>query len=210
MIYETVKLDDPIVQGDIFRDVPRVDLSLATMAVVDSDGQRELSWIDAIDEGSSSPITAVLPIKPVTGIVITQDCDNERGEYLCLSEMEDFLISIGQDSPPTNPKKWQSLVTKHLRANPRLFYLPAESGFGLEKRMAADFRVVLRVPRVDLESMKSRRICTLNHVAKEHFRESLAHFFRRYALNEWYPLTKEEFDAYSEKAPDSAPYPWQR
>jgi len=41
--------------------------------------------------------------------------------------------------------------------------------------------------------------------------EALAHFFRRYAYNEWYPLTKEEFAAYAADCPEPvAPYSWQR
>ena len=77
-------------------------------------------------------------------------------------------------------------------------------------RLAADFRVIIRVPRVDLENMRDRRLCRLNALAKEHFRESLGQFFRRYAYNEWYPLTRDEFQAYSDDSPEEIrPYPWQ-
>ena len=75
-----------------------------------------------------------------------------------------------------------------------------DAAFGLGARSAVDFRVVLPVPRLDLESMRDLRIARLNQVAREHFREALSHFFRRYAFNEWYPLNREEFNAYAEQA----------
>ena len=44
--------------------------------------------------------------------------------------------------------------------------------------MAADFRVIIRIRREDLEHMLEKRLCRLNALAKEHFRESLGQFFR--------------------------------
>jgi hypothetical protein len=209
MIYEVSNSDDAIKQGDIFRDIPRVDLSLATMAVVDAEGQRAISWSDVVEEFAASPITALVAVRPVLGIVITQDCDTARGEFLCLSQLDDFLRSSGQ-SVPSSAKKWKDLLIKHSRTNLRLFYLPAEPQVGIETRMAADFRVLIRIPRVDLENMRGKRLCRLNALAKDHFRESLGQFFRRYAYNEWYPLTKEEFQAYSgDSSEEIKPYPWQ-
>ena len=103
MIYEESNGDEPIEQGDIFTNIPRVDLSFAAMAVLDGEEQRELSWKDAVAD-SSSPVVAVLPVKPVTGIVITQDCDTVRGEYICLAEVADFVTVIGKTAP-TSPRK---------------------------------------------------------------------------------------------------------
>jgi hypothetical protein len=76
--------------------------------------------------------------------------------------------------------------------------------------MAVDFRIVLPVKRQELERLKDLRIARLNHIACEHFRETLGQFFRRYAYNEWYPLTKEEFRCYAQDRDEPvAPYPWQ-
>lgn len=50
----------------------------------------------------------------------------------------------------------------------------------------------IRVPREGLEKFKAYRSGRLNATAYEHFREKLSHFFHRYALNEWYILSKEE------------------
>lgn len=67
MIYESVEINDPIRQGDIFLNVPRVDLSLAEIAIVDDhDDQLQSSWLDLIHTGNASQgITAILPIIPV-------------------------------------------------------------------------------------------------------------------------------------------------
>ena len=88
-----------------------------------------------------------------------------------------------------------------------------DAKFGFDERKVVDFRSVLSVPRIDLENLRPHRLGRLNDVADEHFRESLAQFFRRYPVNGWYPLTSEEFDAYAAGIRDPnekpAPYPWQ-
>ncbi len=212
MIYESVQIDDPIRQGDIFSNVPRVDLSLADIVVVDDDDSRQTTWRDLVLEGSATQgVAAVLPVKAVTAIVITQDCDAVRGKYLSLCQMDEYLPSVGQKDPPRNPKKWQSLIVEQARTNPRLIYFPAAPERGINERMAVDFRVILRLPRTDLEALRENRIGRLNPTATEHFRETLAHFFRRYAFNEWYPLTQEEFEEYAkERREPIEPYPWQK
>src|SRR5215475_1392442 len=113
MIYESANGDEPIKQGDIFNSIPRVDFLFATVAIMDGEEQREITWKDAIAD-SSVPVVAVLPVKPVTGIVITQDCDTVRGEYICLAEVADFATATGKTFP-TSAKKWQSLIKQHAK-----------------------------------------------------------------------------------------------
>lgn len=211
MIYEATTADEPIRQGDIFRRIPRVDLSLSTLAVIDDeDGARQVTWKEALEDGGAAAITAILPVRAVDGIVITQNCDAVRGEYLCLCQIDEFLPAIGQKDPPKSADKWQSLIVRKGREMPRIFYLPPHAATGFAQPMAADFRVILRIPRGDLESIRDHRVGRLNPEAANHFRETLAHFFRRYAFNEWYPLTKDEFAAYSAACPEPVkPYPWQ-
>jgi hypothetical protein len=64
---------------------------------------------------------------------------------------------------------------------------------------------------VELEEMRGHhRSARLLPLAAEHFRETLSFFFRRYADNEWYPLTASEFQAYKAECPEAVePYPWQ-
>ena len=214
MIYEAVGSTEPVRQGDIFRNIPRVDFSLSSLAIIDDkdDEPKEMEWRDALRSSPGAPISAVLAVKPVTAIVITQNCDAVRGQTLSLCQIEDYLVATNKTtSPPRTPKAWQSLLMSMSRQNPRFFYLPTDAGFGLDSRLAVDFRVVLPVPRLDLESMRDLRIVRLNQVAREHFREALSHFFRRYAFNEWYPLTHEEFTAYGEQAGEQVPaFDWQK
>jgi hypothetical protein len=211
MIYEAVGSTDPVQQGDIFRNIPRVDFSLSSLAIIDGDDEpKSVSWRDIVLSNPATPISAVLAVKPVTAIVITQNCDATRGQTLSLCQVEDYLTAINQPVPKS-PKAWQSLLIKFGRTNNRFFYLPEDNVFGLTVRSAVDFRVVLPVPRVDLESMLDLRVARLNRVALEHFRESLSHFFRRYAFNEWYPLTREEFKAYADQAGEPvAAFEWQK
>lgn len=212
MIYSAVDQNEPIKQGDIFRGIPRVDFSLSAIAVVDDEeGQRRTTWRDLLDEnGEHAAVAAVVPMKSVDAIVITQDCDAMRGEYLCLCQIDEFLAARKVKTAPKNAKAWKNDIVRHSKTNQRWFYLPADPSFGFPQRMAADFRVILRVPRLDLDAMRDLRVGRLNDVGTEHFRESLGQFFRRYPYNEWYPLTKQEFEAYVESCPEQVqPYPWQ-
>lgn len=212
MIYEAVAADVPIRQGDIFVDIPKVEISLSTLIVVEEDDQaRETSWRDTLAEaGSREGVAAVLPVKPVKGIVITQNCDAVRSESLVLSQVDTYQSMIGA-STPTKPRSWARKITQQARENLRYFYLPCDPSIGFSERMGCDYRVLVRSPRRDLEEMIDLRVGRLNEVATEHFRESLAQFFRRYPYNEWYPLTPEEFEAYEADSPEAVDrYPWQR
>ncbi len=210
MIYEQVGRK-PIRQGDIFRAVPRVEVSLSQLAVLEDTRTTRTTWQELLRQDSSRQgVVAVLPIKPVTGVVVTQDCDATRGEYIYLAEVTKLETAANLKNLPSKPAKWVNQLRRISDTNPRLFYLPEAPEFELEDRSAADFRVLLRVSRLDLEDMRDRRVGRLNAVAREHFREALGHFFRRYALNAWYPFTKEEFQAYAADCPEEVEaYPWQ-
>lgn len=212
MIYETVSQEAPIRQGDIFCAVPRVDFSCRDLLVVEPDESTiRSSWQRVLGSGpDATSIAAVVTLKSVQAIVVSQDCDNRRGEYLSLCEIDTINSAWGLSTPPATAQKWQRLIRKHSRENLRWFYLPEDATFQLPRRMAVDFRLMIRMLRIDLEDMRSRRVGRLNPVAYEHFRESLAQFFRRYPYNEWYPLTREEFEEYAADCPEPVnPYPWQ-
>jgi len=209
MIYDRVEAGAPLQQGDIFRHVPRVDLALAPLVIIEEDEQpRKTNWSDL---ESGSEVVAVLPVKSVMAVVVTQNCDARRGEYITLCQIDGFLAAIGQHTPPKNADKWQRLILTQARTNHRLFYLPTDERFGIKEPLAVDFRVIIRVPRDGLEQLRGYRAARLNEVALDHFRESFSHFFRRYAYNEWYPLTKEEFEAYAAPQDETIDaYPWQK
>lgn len=208
MIYETIAPEEQITQGDIFQHVPRVDFDLSNLAVMDDEEARETSWQDL---RLGAEITAVLAVKSVTGIVVTQNCDARRGEYLYLCQVDPFLAVLGQNTPPKSPEKWQKLIVTQARTNHRLYYLPGDERVGFSEPMVADFRIVIRVSRKDLEELRENRVGRLNNVAIAHFRESFSQYFRRYAYDEWYPLSKDQFDAYAADSKEVIEaYPWQR
>lgn len=76
--------------------------------------------------------------------------------------------------------------------------------------MAVDFGEIVSIARCDIEdNLRELRKCRLNKVAYEHYRECIAQYYRRYPYDEWYPLNKEEFEAYRETKGDVAPFPHQ-
>lgn len=212
MIYQLVDADQPLEQGDIFRSVPNPQFSLAKLAIAptDEESHEEVSWHELVQHDQADGVTALVAFESVTAIVISQNCDAARGRDISLCALEPLTEHI--KNPSSNLKKWNNQLLKHAH-NPRYFYLPADSAIGIPEPMSADFRAVVRLKRQDLLDMRATcRMSRLNDVAGEHFRESLAQFFRRYPVNEWYPLTKDEVEVYA-KGKDLVPddlYEWQK
>jgi len=228
MIYEALSQDEPIRQGDIFRDLPRVDISLQDLTVLtrspitDDIEHREMSWDDALRDGAASELQhpeggsavrvlrAVLPVCPVTAIVITQDCDAAHAEDMSLCEISDLPRVFKNAEKLSSTGRWVKNLTRQGTDTTKWFYLPPDPAFGIVARMAVDFQSVLRLPRPHLEKLKALRVGRLKPVAYEHFREKLAEFFRRYPYDPWYPLNKEEFQEYLEGHDGAKPFEWQK
>jgi hypothetical protein len=213
MIYDPVLNDAPILQGDIFTSLPRVDVSLKKVFVVDADlSPYEMTWADAAESrtGASQMVRAILPLYPVDAIVITQSCDAARADNVSLCEIVP-VDKVLKDSQSWVTKTWARNLTKQDTENLRWFYLPPGGATGFQERRAVDFRTVIHLLREELEAFKQFRKGRLNKVAYEHFREKLAQFFRRYPYNPWYPLDKNEFQAYAGQQHEPVePYEWQR
>ncbi len=213
MIYIRPPADAPIAQGDIFREIPRMDVSLRELAIVRDDGTYQTSWMDLVQQGETGGITAVVAMKPVHAIVITQDCDAVRSPDIALCEIMDFKeVEHRLKDMKETPKKWVGVITQHARINQKWYYLPVGPEFGFRKKMGVDFRSVIRIARPDLEAMRQQfRIGRLNAVALAHFRERVGEFFRRFPYDEWYPLNKEELEAYRRQKPEPIQaYDWQK
>ena len=212
MTYEAVAVTEPLRQGDIFQAIPRVDIAMDKLQVMESDNTHvETTWEEKLlESGVNEPVLALATVKPVKAIIIGQDCDLAHSEFVSLCEIQSYS-DVFKDAVHKDPKKWQAFITKKSRENLRFFYLPEGPFEGLGSRMAADLRVLIRIRRDDLEAARPRRTARLNQVAHEHFRESIAQYFRRYPYDEWYPLTKDEFSAYrAAKQDDTIPaFPWQ-
>ena len=209
MIYDYPTADAPIRQGDIFVSLPRVEVSPGRIAVLEKDGQMtEREWRE-IAEGQEE-VTAVFPLRPVAAIVATQNCDASHGRDITLCEISPFREVERKSQETTAAKKWKNILTQHARINQKWFYLPPDEEVGFADKMAVDFMVSLRVPRLELEGLRDLRKGRLIRVAYEHFRERIAEFFRRYPYDEWYPLNQQELEAYINEYPDVQPFPWQQ
>lgn len=198
----------PIRQGDIFVGLPRVDISLKQVLLFDESGESVAKWAEIAEKGD--PVNIIVPVRPVSAIVATQDCDAIRSRDITLCEIRPFRDVEGKASEKTSPKGWKNLLTQHARINQKWFYLPPDDKVGFSEKMAVDFMVTLRVPRVELEELRDLRKGRLNPTADEHFRERISEFFRRYPYDEWYPLDQEEMKAYMNEYPDTKPFPWQK
>lgn len=208
MIYEFPQLESPIRQGDIFVGLPRVEVSLDRIPVIDEDGMHESAWADLAAAGNQ--VKAILPLRPVSAIVITQDCDTLHAQDISLCEIRGFREVEGRTKQTKDAKGWVSILTQHARVNLKWFYLPPDKALGFDDKMAVDFTVTLRVPRQGLEAFRRFRRGRLNQIADEHFRERLSEFFRRYPYDEWYSFDQEELVEYQKRYTDAAPFPWQK
>jgi hypothetical protein len=210
MIYEFPAPDSPIRQGDIFQTVPRIDVNLSKLPVFSGDEPLSDDWLRV--SSSSNPVLALVAMRPVQAIVITQDCDTVRVDDIALCEIERFNVVEPLGKGAKYPAKTMSMITKHARLNLKWFYLPPDPGLGFSDKMAVDFHSVLRVSRTYLEqNLTQLRLARLNQVATEHFRERLSEYYRRYPYDEWYPLDKAEFEEYRRSKPEPIePFPWQR
>ncbi len=207
MIYEYPEQSAPLRQGDIFLGLPRIDISLEKVLLAETYGERIAKWAELA--GQNRPVNIIVPVRPVAAIVATQDCDTVHSRDITLCEIREFRDVEGKSKDTAAPKKWKNIITQQARINQKWFYLPPDERVGFRDKMAVDFLVTLRVPRADLESLRSLRTGRLNLIADEHFRERIAEFFRRYPYDEWYPLNKEELEAYLAEYPDAKAFPWQ-
>ena len=207
MIYEFPETNAPIRQGDIFVGLPRVEISLLQFTVIDDNGAVDTEWAKVMKTGE--PITAILPVRPVTAIVATQDCDNAHSQDITLCEIRNFRDVEQKAKDTTKPKKWVSILTQHARLNLKWFYLPPCDQMEFEDKRAVDFTVTIRIQRTDLEVMRHLRKGRLIPLADEHFRERLSEFFRRYPYDEWYSLDTKELAEYQANYPDAKAFPWQ-
>jgi len=207
MIYEYPDQSAPLRQGDIFVGIPRIELSLQRVVLADAEGEREANWQELA--GRTEHFNIMVPVRPVAAIVATQDCDTLHSRDITLCEIRKFQDVERKSKDTRAPKSWKNLITQQARINQKWFYLPPDEKVGFTDKMGVDFLVTLRVPRADLEALRSLRKGRLNSTADEHFRERIAEFFRRYPYDEWYPLNKEELEVYRQEYPEAQPFPWQ-
>lgn len=210
MIYTFPSAGESLRQGDIFVGLPRIEISLNSIVLL-NEGEltpEATTWKEILESGKTEA-TAVLGIKSVSAIVMTQDCDAQRSPDITLCEIRSISTINRELSDTTRADKFVKLLCKQARESLKWFYLPPDNGVGFTGRMAADFLTTIRVPREDLENLRQLRKGRLNDEADEHFRERMSDFFRRYPYDEWYPLSKAEFSEYEKIHPGTSPRPYQ-
>lgn len=207
MIYEFPDRSEPIRQGDIFVGLPRIDVSLNNIVIIDEKEERLANWIDIVE--SNKPVNILVSARPVTAIVASQDCDALRAPDITLCEIREFADVERKCKETKSPKSWINIITQQARINLKWFYLPPDEKLGFKDKKAVDFMVTLRIARVELEELRNLRKGHLNEIAGEHFRERIGEFFRRYPYDEWYSLGKDELQAYIKDYSDIKPFPWQ-
>lgn len=156
MIYEFPLGSEPLRQGDIFAALPRIDFTLDDLPIQDEEGNFiHEHWQQLCSHTNGDKV--LVGIRPVTAILITQDCDIIRAPDLTFCEIHRFVDVEGKAKQTTSPKSWVSLITQHARINLKWFYLPPDPQIGFTEKMAVDFMVTLRVPREDVEKLMSLR-----------------------------------------------------
>ncbi|KKK42306.1 hypothetical protein LCGC14_0543410 [marine sediment metagenome] len=187
MIYKELSLSDDLQQGDIFTELPFSYFDLDALFVYTDDSTfGEISWKDLTKED----IQILADIEKVYAIILSQDCDCLREEYISLIVVSEWK----KDYKKSN--KWREEIIKLNRSRPSKMYLPPDSNFNINKKMHIDFSQIFNLKRENLINLKNLRLCRLNEEAMDHFREKLAFYFHRYAFDEFYPLDKEEMDSY--------------
>lgn len=216
--YSIPDVTDPIKQGDIFKNIPLVFFDPRTLIKVEREKGSPFVSSTWLREMGRDEISVVVPVEPVLGIVASQDCDTQHREYVALFLVDKCHEVIGKDPPQKEEKQkkwWIDRIVTDARCDQRWFYLPPASNVGFDEKMAANFSVVIPVLTEFLsENLSALRIGRLNQEADEHFREQIAQYYRRYPYDEWYPLSKEEYELYiAEKRRDQTETPprdWQK
>lgn len=98
MIYEFPDVTAPIRQGDIFEAIPRIDISFSEFSIVNENNEPEaVTWEDI--RGVTKPLTAVVELRAVWAIVITQDCDTIRVPDISLCEIRPLSDVLRMNLP---------------------------------------------------------------------------------------------------------------
>ena len=82
MIYEVVNPKNEICQGDIFFNLPYIDVNLEHInVIIDGNSVEEMPWTDISNES----VSVIADLQRVNAIVVSQDCDCLRENYITLA-----------------------------------------------------------------------------------------------------------------------------
>jgi hypothetical protein len=211
--YDLLEPDCSIMQGDIFYPLPCAEINLAKMQALKKVSSQEMLATDSNWDSLSGQNNIVISVavQKTWGIVATQNCDASRIPDISFFQIEPYRYINDRAPPEERHDSWISIITDRSCKNASLFYLPVDERLGISERMVINFHKVFRLPRLDLVNSIKLRKGRLTKVAYEHYRESIAQYYRRYPYNEWYSLNNDEAAFYASKGrcKEEDLYPWQ-
>lgn len=215
--YEKIPSSELLEQGDIFEDLPFLNITEPVINEVIPEGSgikyKEIKLKDYVSGKKKKNI--VIPAKIGPGILISQNCDSSRDEFVSFCAIRPYA-QLEKNFSPNNENKQVKFLTKDYAHKAKYFYLPANLKNGFEDRMAVDFSSIHQIKTSLLQELIIKRKCRLSGLALDHFRVKLAHYFRRFAYNPWYVLNAKEFQTYIDSITDSdekaliEPYAWNK
>lgn len=220
-IYNEVNEKSLIKQGDIFLNLPFVLIKDSKISTFENDPSKgvdkdlgEHTYKDDIDT------TILVNMKVLPGIIISQNCDILRNKCLSfcairlLEEVDGTYKHDYSQKSDMNIKKID-YFTKKYKFQEKYFYLPSDDSV-LPKKMAVDFSTIFQIKTEVVKQLIKGRKLTLNNIALLHFRQKISNYFMRFVYDPWYPLNKDEFEAYFNNIKDDSekdiiePYDWQK
>lgn len=221
--YKTPAVEDDLNQGDIFISVPFVQLeSKIITQMAESDNRlKEMDISSHVPDENQKTDLIVASIIWKPGIIISQNCDAAREEYLSFCEirkLEDIDKDYAQIIHKGMVRTTEYLSKKEYQHQFKYFYLLQDPEIFDGNKMAVDFRRIYQVKKEIIDELKNKRITKLTDKSLDHFRSKLANYFKRFAYDGWYVLNKSEYDLFyneaKKKMPDHElslikPCPWQ-
>lgn len=211
MIYEIPGPEEPIKQGDIFFPLPFTQIDLGLLSTFDRETleSHAVDWNEFGHTGVTKPM--VIPVEPIWGIVASQDCEANHSPNVSFYKIVKLSEVPGFSTSPTT--EWFAKWIPKISRDPKFvqwFYLPADQSVGFSEKMAVNLETLSQVKISSLNANLSLlRKGRLKDPALQHFQETVSHFYGRYAFNEWYNLTAEEFEVYKRNNPEAQPEPHQ-
>ena len=218
-IYEELNEEISINQGDIFLNLPFVQIDDAKILTFNGEKgvEKDLSKHTYKDQINTKAITK---LKVLPGIIISQNCDILRSEYLsfcAIRPLEEVDGTYKNDFAKKSDldKKKIDYFTKKYKFQEKYFYLPIDKTKIFQTRMAVDFSTIFQVKTEVIKKLLKGRKLKLNKIASTQFRQKMSNYFLRFVYDPWYPLNKDEFEVYldglsgSEKT-RTDPCDWQR
>lgn len=226
--YKSISLSDALEQGDIFDRLPifNLDSEILTQMIVKEStpgnydfDSKEIDLKDYVPDETEKIENVISSVLWRPGIIITQNCDVVREDYLSFCEIRKLEDVDKQYAGLTKlDRKVEFLAKKEYKHQYKYFYLLQNQSIFNDNKMVVDFSRIYQVKREIIENLKNKRMIGLSSTPLEHLKIKLSNYFKRFAYDGWYVLNKEEYSVYCDfekknKISDEEfklikPYPW--